>query len=181
MDTTLITVSVTILLAAAGYIATYLNGLRLARRKDRLDRVSKQLSDFYGPLLALSRATERSWSAFVDAHGSMPSAEDRKAHFRLWMREVFMPLNIRMVDVVTNKADLLDEPYVPELLLELCAHVASYRAILKRWEEGDFSETAAKIPFPGPDLNAYAERTFARLKAEQNDLLGVKGPDLDVG
>jgi hypothetical protein len=180
---TLVTLSVTVLLAAAGFFATYLNNLRLARRKDRLDRVSKQLSDFYGPLLALSRAADRSWIEFMEKYRPdaksfwdrrYPPTEEQEGLFRLWMRHVFMPLNVRMVDVVTNKADLLDEPYVPEFLLQLCAHVASYQAILERWDNEDFLENAPQISFPGEEIIQYAEATFGRLKAEQNDLLGVE-------
>jgi hypothetical protein len=183
--TTLVTLSVTVLIAVAGYLATYLNTLRLARRKDRLDRVSKQLSEFYGPLLALERASGRSWMEFMQRYRpdaryfwdrDDPPTEEQAEAFRLWMRHVFMPLNVRMVDVVTNKADLLDEPEVPECLLELCAHVATYQAILKRWEDEDFSEKVPDIPFPGLELAEYAEATFKRLKAEQNRLLGVAGP-----
>jgi hypothetical protein len=34
----------------------YRNGLRLAARQAHLDRVNKQITEFYGPLLALSSA-----------------------------------------------------------------------------------------------------------------------------
>jgi hypothetical protein len=174
----LVTLSVTV------FVATYLNNLRLARRKDRLDRVSKQLSDFYGPLLALSRAADRSWVGFMDRYRpnatyfwddpNYPTTKQHEELFRLWMRHVFMPINLRMVDVVTNKADLLDEPYVPEFFLQLCAHVASYQAILQRWDNKDFEENAPEIPFPGREIIEYVEATFGRLKAEQNDLLGIE-------
>jgi len=103
-----------------------------------------------------------------------PPTEEQAELFRLWMRHVFMPLNVRMVDVVTNKADLLEEPFVPECLLELCAHVASYQPVLKRWEDDDFSENTAVVNFPGLEIIAYADRKFQRLKAEQNELLGVE-------
>jgi hypothetical protein len=184
LDTSaLLTLSVTILLAGAGFVATYLNNLRLARRKDRLDRVSKQLSDFYGPLLALSGAADRSWAEFMDryrpgaeAFFGDPASPPTRQHlelFRLWIRHVFMPLNVRMVDVVTNKADLLDEPCVPPFLLQLCAHVASYQAILQRWDNEDFLEDTTGIAFPAQEIIEYAESTFGRLKEEQNKLLGV--------
>jgi hypothetical protein len=182
---TLVTLLVTVLLAFAGYLATYFNGHRLARRKDRLDRVSRQLSDFYGPLLALSRAGARSWDEFMESYRpdanyfwdeDDPPTEEQAELYRIWMRSVFMPLNVRMFDVVTNKADLLDESEVPECLLQLCAHVASYQAILKRWENEDFSEHAAVINFPRLEIEEYAETTFTRLKAEQNRLLGVNQP-----
>lgn len=178
------TLSVTVLLAAGGYFAAYLNNLRLARRKDHLDRVSTQLSDLYGPLLALSRAGVGSWSAFMSRYRpgarwfwddeQVPApTEEQVELYRLWMRHVFLPLDNRMVDVVTSKADLLHESYVPECLLQLLAHVASWQAVLQQWDEGDFSENRPIIRYPGGDIDKYAEANFRRLKAEQNRLLGV--------
>jgi hypothetical protein len=41
--TTAVTVSTSVLIALSGYVATYVYGLRLARRKDRLERVNRQL------------------------------------------------------------------------------------------------------------------------------------------
>jgi hypothetical protein len=40
------------------------------------------------------------------------------------MTEVFMPINERIADVVTNNADLLVESRMPQPLLDVCAHVA---------------------------------------------------------
>lgn len=70
---------VTVALAFAGYVATYLNGLRLTQRQERLTRVNRQLGDFYGPLLALTEANARTFAAFVERHArpggaSRPSA-----------------------------------------------------------------------------------------------------------
>ena len=50
---------VSVLVALIGYVVKYFNDLRLAQRKDRLDRVSHQLSDLYGPLFALNAAGGR--------------------------------------------------------------------------------------------------------------------------
>ncbi|MER6468031.1 hypothetical protein [Streptomyces collinus] len=50
---------VTIGLAFVGYVVTYLNGLRLTQRQERLARVNRQLSDLYGPLFALTEANSR--------------------------------------------------------------------------------------------------------------------------
>lgn len=175
------TISVTVLLAFTGYFASYLYNLRLAQRKDRLERVDRQLSDLYGPLLALVKSGMASWDAFRSLYrpdgGSFwgtqppPTAEEAAA-WRLWMTEVFMPVNARIVDVVTNNAELLIEPDVPQCLLDACAHVAAYQAVLKQWENGDYSRHTSVINFPREQLLAYASASFVRLKAEQLLLLG---------
>jgi hypothetical protein len=87
------------------------------------------------------------------------------------MTAVFMPLNRRLSDVIVDHADLLEEERVPGLLLDVCAHVAAYEAVLKRWEEGDYAEHTAPINFPADELLAYAEAGVRRLKSEQQRLL----------
>ena len=61
-------VVVTIGLALAGYVVTYLNRVRLAQRQERLARVNRQLASFYGPLFALTEANSRTFAAFVERH-----------------------------------------------------------------------------------------------------------------
>jgi len=83
-----------------------------------------------------------------------------------------MPLNVRMVEVITQHADLLDEPDMPKSLLDTCTHVAAYQPVIKQWEKGDLSEHTSIIDFPGQQVLGFASRGFTHLKAEQRDLLG---------
>jgi hypothetical protein len=178
--TVVASLAVTLVVALAGYLTTYFNGLRLDQRKDRLDRVNRQLSELYGPLLALVSASSRSWEAFRGHYQTAtwrffdpetpPTKEDLQM-WRQWMRHVFMPLNERMMELVITKADLLETPTMPDCLLRLAAHVAAYRAFIAQWDEGDFSQYEALIEFPS-DVRAYATRTFGTLKEEQQRLLG---------
>ena len=176
---------VTVLVALAGFVATYQNNLSLARRKDRLDRVNRQLSDLYGPLLALVSASTRSWRAFRTRYrptgGSYwdprtPPTQAEQEAWRRWMRHVFMPLNTRMEELVITKAELLDTSTMPDCLLQLVAHVAAYRAFIAQWDEGDFTQQKSLINFPNPDILEYAEQTFVKLKKEQQELLGALSP-----
>ncbi|MHC4510486.1 MAG: hypothetical protein ACYTAO_16285 [Planctomycetota bacterium] len=83
MDTTLaVTPIVTVLLAFVGYLMTYLINLRTSQRKEQLERVSRQLKELYGPLLALTQASEQAWFGFMqkvgekfDTHEGQPFAE----------------------------------------------------------------------------------------------------------
>lgn len=183
--TTALTLAVTAALALVGYMLTYRTNLRLEQRKARLGRVNEQLSQFYGPLFALSRSAEIAWRGFrtryrpevafwsVDAP---PSAEEL-AEFRNWMTRVLMPIDRRMRDVVVGRADLLEEERMPECLLSLLAHVSSYEAVMGRWESGDLSIHRAAVDFPGEQIAAYTDAAFRRLKSEQLRLLGIVQPD----
>lgn len=171
--------------AAIGYLVKHMSDVRLAQRDNRLARINRQLSEFYGPLLALTRSSDESWQAFRKRYrtgkGSFwkidppPTQADAMA-WRLWMTTVFMPLHQRMTDLVFLHADLIEEPEMPPCLLAMCAHVAGYQAVIKEWESGEISieriDNVSVVNFPGLELADYASAAFGRLKTEQSALLG---------
>jgi hypothetical protein len=55
------------------------------------------------------------------------------------MTTVFVPVHRRMMELVLERADLIEEREMPSCLLALCAHVNGYQAILKEWETGEIS------------------------------------------
>ncbi|MFF1379470.1 hypothetical protein [Streptomyces sp. NPDC058308] len=180
----MIAVVVTIGLAFVGYVVTYLNGLRLSQRQERLARVNRQLGDFYGPLFALSEANSHTFSAFVErharpggkspfAHESPPTPEEL-TEWRLWVTTVFLPNIQAMRDLVINHADLLSEPEMPPLLLQLCAHVSGYEITTARWAQGHRDQHLSVVSFPSEELAAYARQGFSALKKEQARLLGQR-------
>ncbi|MYQ76953.1 MULTISPECIES: hypothetical protein [unclassified Streptomyces] len=180
----MITLAVTVGLAFAGYALTYLNGLRLSQRQERLARVNRQLGDFYGPLFALTEANSRIFAAFVERNArpdgrspfdhETPPTEEELAEWRLWVTTVFLP-NIRaMRDLVLTHADLLSEPVMPPLLLQLCAHVSGYEITAARWSRGNHEQHLSVVSFPSREIAAYARKGFTELKREQARLLGQR-------
>ncbi|WP_088243556.1 hypothetical protein [Calothrix rhizosoleniae] len=171
-----ISLLVTITLAFTGYILTYLNNLRLARRKDRLTLISKQLNDFYGPLFIASEAGAIAFQSIQKKIG-LPSREvpqvDSKIYveWRLWMENVFMPINIFREELILNHAHLIREEETPVCLLRFVAHVSAYKVVLKKWSEDDYSEHFSVIDFPSEILN-YAKVSYRELKEEQIKLIG---------
>lgn len=175
------TLFVAVLLAGTGYLAKYLNNLRIAQRKDQLERVSAQLRELYGPLYALARASSNTWLKFrklyrpnvVNYWESSPEpSEEEATAWRLWMAEVFTPLNAKMARLVISHADLLDDRQMPQCLLDLCAHVYAYKVVLECWKAGDFSTNTSVIDFPADELLSYTETVYRKLKQRQLNLLG---------
>jgi hypothetical protein len=180
MDLEVISLLVTILLAFVGYIVTYVNNTRLQRRKDRLDRVNQQLRELYGPLYAVVRVSDMVWTDFRSrwrpeggSWDEQQMTEEEKREWRIWISEIFLPLNLRMETAIMEHADLMIEEQIPESLLVLGAHIAGYKAIVKRWELGDFSENVPNTLFPGGELLEYTGQSYQRLMAEQKRLLGL--------
>lgn len=182
MDQTfVITTSLTILLALFGYLFTWFSGRRVTQHQAQLDRVNQQLSDLYGPLFALTESSDISWRAFRSRHQpnsryfskiNPPSDADIET-WRLWMQTVFMPINSQMVEIIQNNAELLIESDMPKCLLLLLAHVASFKAVIERWERGDFSEHESMVVYPSEELINYVNESYRKLKREQAELIGM--------
>jgi hypothetical protein len=180
---------IAIVVAALGYAGTYITNLNLSRRNETLARVTRQLSELYGPLLAFTESNSRlfkAWESSLRPDGLSPYGQNRNptdeelAELRLWMQSTFIP-NVRKArDVVIQKADLLIESEMPEVLLEFCAHVGAYDMIMRQWQSGDNSNHWAVIRYPR-DLNDYARSSFRILKERQVALLGYQSRRLISG
>jgi hypothetical protein len=97
-----------------------------------------------------------------------PNDVDLQA-WRLWMRTVFMPLNIEMERLILSNMDLLVGDTVEPSLIELCAHVEAYKTVLARWDAHDLTVHAAPMNFPGAEVDAYARRCI--IERDQKALL----------
>lgn len=173
-----ISVIVTVVLAAVGYFVTYVNGVRLENRKSRLKYLSDQIQFLYGPLFSLSHASQEAWrsfrsryrpeGAFFDPVNPL-SAWELEA-WRMWMVEVFMPLNLRMEKAIIENAHLIEGSEMPHPFIELLSHVEVYRVVLKKWERNDFTEHTAYIEYP-LTLDDYVAQTYRKLTRLQTELL----------
>lgn len=172
---------VPVLLALGGYLFKYVNDVRMTRHRDRLERVNKQLRQLYGPLYALTLAGDAAWRLFRKRYrpnrpfwidGDDPSSPDGDA-WRLWMTTVFVPNHEQMERLVLENADLLMEPMMEPALVALCAHIASYKPVLRMWREKNFAETVGALPYPKEALMRYAEESYRHIKGEQARLLAL--------
>lgn len=172
---------VTVLLAFLGYAAAYVNSLVLTRRKEQLELVSKQINEFYGPLYLSCRASNIAFKAFSIKLGDVSKAAaaapakvgdlDTLKEWRLWIGKVLMPMNQRVEDTIMTGAHLIEEETVPDCILRFIAHNAAWKAVMCKWEQGDWSDQFSIVPYP-KELGSYAESRYAKLKKEQLRLIG---------
>lgn len=179
MTTQIVSLVITVILALTGYFATYANNLRLARRKERLDLINKRIDEFYGPLYVASQAGYIAWRALLDKYKreglffdeGQPPSEERFREWRVWVENVFMPLNEFREKLILENAYLIREQDMPACLLAFVTHVSSYKAMLAKWEMGDLSEFVPLVEFPSA-LTEYAAKSYQELKTEQLALIG---------
>jgi hypothetical protein len=178
-DKTLYTLLVTVAVAVLGLAGKYWNDLRIAERKDRLERVNCQLRDLYGPLRALGHAGDAAWAQFRSGcrpgvsffRSDPPPSEEELLAWRTWMREVFIPLHQRMEQVILSNLHLIVGGLVPSCIPTLLAHIAAYRPIIKRWDGGDFEIHFSGLSYPRTYLRDYVDKIYESLTEEQHDLL----------
>lgn len=163
----------TVLVAFAGYLVTFMSARMLARRRDKLRLVNKRLNEFYGPLYVASQAGNIAYKSLLEKQGKTqchPIMDSEMKEWMLWMTTIFMPLNDVRENIIIKKAYLIIEEQMPHCLLDFVTHVVGYKAVLAKWAEGDFSERRSTIGWP-PEFDGYIARSYKALKAEQTRLL----------
>jgi len=166
-------VVLTILVAFTGYAITFLSAHMLARRRDKLELVNRRLNEFYGPLYVASEAGNIAYRSLLKKQGktqSEPITDQDLNDWVLWMRTIFYPLNEIRERIIIEKAHLIVEEQMPQCLLDFVTHVVGYKAVLRKWADGDFSERRSTIGWP-PEFDAYVRKSYAALKAEQMRLM----------
>jgi hypothetical protein len=181
MDTSALTLSgffqntttLTLLLAFAGYLVTFWMARQMARRRDMLKLVNRRLNEFYGPLYVASQAGDIAYRSLLNKMGkkqSFPIRDDELKDWILWMTTIFMPLNDVREKIIIEKAYLVIEEQMPQCLLDFVTHVVGYKAVMAKWQEGDYTERRSTIGWP-PEFDVYVRESYAALKAEQTRLL----------
>jgi len=163
----------TIVLAFAGYLVTFMITRMMARRADHLRMVNERLNAFYGPLYVASQAGNIAYRSLLTRQGkaqSEPILDSEMKEWMLWMTTIFTPLNDVREKIIIEKAHLIVEEQMPRCLLDFVTHVVGYKAVLAKWAEGDLSERRSTIGWP-PEFDLYVERSYQALKAEQTRLL----------
>lgn len=163
----------TVLLAFAGYLVTFLTNRMTARRDDRLRLVTQRLNEFYGPLYVATIAGNIAYKSLLKKQNKTqchPIRDEDLKEWTLWMTTIFMPLNDIREKIIIENAHLIVEEQMPQCLLDFVTHVVGYKAMLSRWAEGDYSERRSMIGWP-PEFDIYVERSYQGLKAEQTRLL----------
>jgi hypothetical protein len=163
----------TIILAFVGYIVTFMINRMMARRADHLRLVDQRLNDFYGPLYVATVTGNTAYKSLLGKQGKTqchPIRDEDLKEWILWMTTIFMPLNDVREKIIIENAHLIIEERMPQCLLDFVTHVVGYKALMAQWAEGDYTERRSIIGWP-PEFDAYVERSYKVLKAEQTRLL----------
>jgi len=125
----------------------------------QLDRLRRQLSEFYGPLYMLSTSTTQ----LAKATWGTDIWED------VW-RGTLVPAHLQIESILLSKIDLLDEQNIPESYLNFIKHSQFNRAYLTREGYGGMSYFEKLVPYPA-EFNADLYSGYERKRREHRELL----------
>lgn len=176
-------VLIAVFTATVGYLVSYAD----QHRKDQIAFVSAQIEKLYGPLFALVQANDMAWVHFQQNYW-----KERQSYFqidtplqavevdlwRLWMRNVFQPMNVRMEEAIVNNAQLLVGEQMPSMFLQFISHTEAYKSVIASWKEGpvkaDGMSASANVPpvaFPSqPAFSKCITAQYRNLKKLQQQL-----------
>lgn len=171
----LVPLVIPVILALGGYLFTYFYGKRQEQRKNRLERINRQLDELYGPMLAIVQSSQQAWECFLAKHNDNPKfykkennpTSEEVAEFHKWMASVFMPNNEKLYAIITNNTSLMVEDEIPKVLLDLFAHIMEFKInfMERKGEHDEVAESNRK--YHGQELLHYCEDKFRGLKTEQ--------------
>lgn len=173
-----------IIIAATGWVFTYLHKWHFDNKANKLDRVNKQLRNLYCPLYALLMASHSTWEEFWKKHrpahggssyfGSNANVTDQeKKVWRNWMINVFEPLNSEAEDIIFKNIDLLESDEIPPAFIDALAHIAAYKTVLADWSNSDFSNHVSVNNWPSRELLSIVKPEYEKLRALQRELMGA--------
>ncbi|MFJ6655266.1 hypothetical protein ACIQNG_02715 [Streptomyces sp. NPDC091377] len=184
MIAAIVTAGASMAIAVIAYWLNHRGEVRRSLRAARIDWVSSQLKDLYGPLLVLAETNERAWKEYRRAYFPAnlgepeegPLSESMSMLWHMWVETVFAPRARQIREIVTARGDLIIEREMPAVLLDFCAHAASYDALLADWDSASVNNSTL-IRHPGSSFLSYVRESYDSLKAEQEYLLDSRRPN----
>ncbi|MFJ1880827.1 MULTISPECIES: hypothetical protein [unclassified Streptomyces] len=183
MIASIVTAGAGIVIAVMAYWLNHRGEVHRSLRKERINWVSSQLRDLYGPLLVMAETNERAWREYRRAYfppdpgespeGSLTQSVSMRWH--VWVETVFAPRAQQIREIVTARGDLIIEREMPAVVLDFCAHAATYDALLADWETAAVNDSTL-IRHPGNGFLSYVRESYIALKAEQEELLKSSRP-----
>ena len=179
-----------ILAGLVGYLITYYYGWRIEQKKANLQLIDDKLQYLYGPLFALTTASDQAIGSLRRRLGREYIVDPKiKSYpkkdillYRLWMVEILMPLNLKMEEIIVSNTHLIEGPNLPQPFLLFLAHIETYKAVIKQWDTDTVSEeteleelmanNTALIPYP-QEYPKLVRNTFKELKKTQSEMIGA--------
>jgi hypothetical protein len=173
-----VAVSGTILVWGLGNRATNRRETRLRIDEIRKRFLERQIEEFYGPLLAISRrinAIGAIRQTLIDAFDAAGHNRDSELVMKIrgFIRtQYFMPSHLEIQDILTRKLHLLGEKQMPNSFQSFLNYATQYSIQRRLWTEENIDNMFVKGPTYPEKFAADIESKFARLMGEYQGIQG---------
>lgn len=162
--------------------------IRRQAREAEITHLNEQIREFYGPMYALLVSGEISWLAFrkiySPKHGKASYfdsqseiLEEELLRWRVWMKEVFHPLNRAMEKLILDHVHLIEGSEIDDAFLKFLAHTKTYDGVIAQWELGDFERHTSIINFPDAEFRGIVVPKYKELVAKRQALMDIRDQD----
>jgi hypothetical protein len=154
--------TITIFAVALGYIKLSQEIRKMKSQKIyelKLDRIRKQLAEFYGPLHMLATSATQ----IAKATWGTDVWEE------VW-RGTLVPAHLQIENIILSKIDLLDEEEIPKSYFDFIRHSQFNRTYLNREGYGGLSYFEKLVPYP-PEFATDISSGYEKKRREYPDLL----------
>jgi hypothetical protein len=122
-----------------------------------LDRLRRQVSEFYGPLHMLSLANERiakvAWGTDM--------------WHRVW-RDILIPSELKIEDILLSKSELLDDGVLPDSFLAFLTHARVARSYLETGQGIEYFDKGVHYP---PEFNKDIAAAYEKARSRYGDAI----------
>jgi hypothetical protein len=187
MSAIVVGVLIAVIPAVLGYAVSFANNVKASQ----LALVNRQLEKLYGPLYAVTQANDATWTQFSLTHwpnhrryyfdpAAPPTIEQVKT-WRIWIRNVFQPMNLQMEHAIVGNSQLGLGNDMPRVFQKLIAQTEAYKAIIATWKDSDDTRpdfaspnanTVAGLNYPTGIIGCVSD-SFKALKDRQEFLQGA--------
>jgi len=154
-----------------GYFIKYYINKRHQKLNRTLEYLDKQINEFYWPLYVLTNAGKTLFNEIFDkcdktGFVESPSSKKPVLEWRLWVEEIFIPMNERIEEIIFKKSYLVIEDTIDPCFIEFLDHSAQYKVLVKEWSLDVFLNFHTEKKYPKA-LKTYIEDRLAKLRKEQ--------------
>ena len=169
----ILTAFATLIAAILGAFYKFFYDRSINRQKDELELVNKRLEEFYGPLFFQLEVTKRIYYQLLKTLkvDEINKGDDNtKLEWTKWYRDVLHPINTDIEKIIYTKSYLMTDHKIPKDIFDFVAHITSYKALIKRWEQDDYTEWFPETEFP-ENFPTHIANIYKELKENQVKLL----------
>jgi hypothetical protein len=145
---------------------------RTKRLQIKMEYISKQIEELYGPLYSLIQQIKnyRSVREVITSHPKKQPQDDQKI-ITFFREKYVLPLNEEIRELIKNKFHLIEGKELPASFWAYLLHSTQMLSQIRLWKELELNTTHVEGAPAPPDFEKDVKHTLSLLMKKYDDLL----------